>query len=64
MGVKYSWDMPRRKMPQAVKEYFVKMGRKGGRIGGKARAANLTDEQRSAAARKAVQARWAKHKAG
>jgi hypothetical protein len=49
-------------MPDAVKEYFVKMGRRGGKIGGKVRAANLTDEQRSAAARKAVQARWAKHK--
>ena len=47
-------------MPKAVKEYFVKMGRKGGKIGGKIRAANLTDEERSEAARKAVRARWAK----
>lgn len=31
-----------------------------GRNGGKARAARLTDKQRSAAARKAVNARWAK----
>jgi len=34
--------------------------RKKGRIGGKRRAANLTGEQRSEQARKAVQARWAK----
>jgi len=49
-------------MPQAVKEYFIKMGRKGGRIGGKARAAKLTDEERSESARRAVMARWAKRK--
>jgi hypothetical protein len=39
------------------------MGRKGGKVGGRARAANLTPEQRSEAARRAVQARWAKRKA-
>jgi hypothetical protein len=49
-------------MPEAVKEYFVKMGRKGGKLGGKARAARLTDEERSESARKAVLARWAKVK--
>jgi hypothetical protein len=42
----------------------VALGRKGGKIGGLARAANMTPEQRSEAARKAVQARWAKAKAG
>lgn len=52
--------MPRNPMPAEVKAYFVKMGRKGGRLGGKIRAANLTPEQRSEAARRAVQARWAK----
>ena len=51
-------------MPDTVKEYFVRMGRKGGKLGGKARAANLTDEERSEAARRAVQARWAKAKRG
>jgi hypothetical protein len=61
-GVTYIVAMPRRKMPQAVKEYFIKMGRKGGRIGGKARAAKLTDEERSESARRAVMARWAKRK--
>ena len=34
-----------------------------GRKGGKARAENLTPEQRNDSARKAVQARWAKTKA-
>ena len=37
----------------------VALGRKGGLKGGKARAAKLTPEQRSAAARKAAEARWA-----
>jgi len=38
----------------------VALGRKGGLKGGKARAEKLTPEQRSAAARKAAQARWQK----
>ena len=38
----------------------VALGRKGGIKGGPARAANLTPEQRSESARKAVRARWAK----
>jgi hypothetical protein len=38
----------------------VALGRKGGLKGGKARAANMTPEQRSAAARKAAAARWAR----
>ena len=47
------------KLPPDVREYFVKMGQKGGKLGGIARAAKLSPEQRSASARKAVQARWA-----
>ena len=42
----------------------VALGRKGGKKGGPARAARLTPKQRSASARKAVQARWAKAKVG
>jgi hypothetical protein len=42
----------------------VALGRRGGKKGGPARAAKLTPEQRSASARKAVQARWAKAKQG
>ena len=40
----------------------VSLGRRGGLKGGKARAAAMTPEQRSKAARKAVRARWAKAK--
>jgi len=40
----------------------VALGRKGGKKGGKARAANMTPEERSEAARKAAIARWAKEK--
>ncbi len=36
----------------------VAMGRKGGLKGGKARAARMTQRQRSASARKAARARW------
>jgi len=44
------------KLPEAALEFF----RKKGQIGGRRRAANLSPEQRSEQARKAVQARWAK----
>lgn len=37
----------------------VALGRKGGLKGGKARAAKMTPEQRSEAAKKAADARWA-----
>ena len=40
----------------------VKLGRKGGRKGGLTRAANMTPEERSESARKAVRARWARTK--
>ncbi len=36
----------------------VALGRKGGLKGGKARAAKMTAEERSAAAKKAADARW------
>ena len=38
----------------------VERGRKGGRIGGKARASRLSAKERSAAAQKAARARWAR----
>jgi hypothetical protein len=53
-------------MPPAAKKKnpaAVALGRKGGKKGGLARAANLTPVQRSESARKAVQARWAKSRA-
>jgi len=52
-----------KKLPPEVRDYFVKKGRKGGKLGGPARAAAMTPEQRSESARKAVLARWAKRKA-
>jgi hypothetical protein len=42
--------------------YAVALGRKGGRKGGPARAANMTPQERSESARNAVLARWAKAK--
>jgi hypothetical protein len=38
----------------------VALGKLGGRKGGRARAEKLTPEQRSAIAKKAAEARWAK----
>jgi hypothetical protein len=46
-------------LPDEVLKFF----RKTGRVGGLKRAENMTPEQRSEQARKAVQARWAKVKA-
>jgi hypothetical protein len=61
-GVTYTRFMPKRTLPPDIRDFFVKMGQKGGRLGGVARAAKLTDEERSESARKAVTARWAKKK--
>jgi general stress protein YciG len=41
---------------QEIRDYFARFGKQGG----KTRAKNMTPEQRSEAARKAVQARWNK----
>jgi len=40
--------------------HAVALGKMGGRKGGETRAARLTPEERSASARKAALARWAK----
>jgi len=53
----YIFGMGKRKNPAAVA-----LGRKGGLVGGKARAASMTADERSEAARKAVMARWKKTK--
>jgi hypothetical protein len=47
----------------AITQAAKVMGRLGGKKGGKARAKALTAEERSAIARKAVNARWAKVRA-
>jgi hypothetical protein len=40
----------------------VELGRRGGKKGGKARAAKMTSEERSESARKAARARWDKRR--
>jgi hypothetical protein len=52
----------RKKTKNAAKKNpaAVMLGRLGGLKGGNARAAKMTDEERSESARKAVTARWAK----
>jgi hypothetical protein len=54
--------MPRRKLPPEIQAYFERMGRRGGKIGGKLRAAALSPERRKEIAQKAIAARWAKAK--
>jgi hypothetical protein len=56
--------MPKRKLPPEIRDYFVRMGKRGGALGGRTRAANMTAEERSDSARNAVMARWSKVKAG
>jgi DNA polymerase IIIc chi subunit len=46
-----------------ISRVMAAMGRKGGKIGGKRRAARMTEEQRSNAAAMAARARWARVKA-
>jgi hypothetical protein len=40
----------------------VELGRRGGKVGGKRRAENMTEDQRKESARKAAAARWGKKK--
>ena len=46
--------------PATAESAQVRVGRKGGQKGGKARASKLSAERRSEIARKAAQARWSK----
>jgi hypothetical protein len=48
------------KAPPKKDPAAVKLGRRGGLKGGKARASKMTEEERSEAARKAVEARWSR----
>ena len=47
-------------LPQVKDPAAVELGRRGGLRGGKARAAKMTKKERSASAKKAAAARWAK----
>jgi hypothetical protein len=53
-------DEPREPEDDGKNPHAVALGRMGGRKGGKARAEKLTAEERSAIAKKAAAARWAK----
>lgn len=61
-GVTYTKVVPKKKLPPEIRDYFVRMGKMGGALGGHARAANMTQEQRSESARNAVTARWKRRK--
>jgi hypothetical protein len=56
--VRLSTEEP--KQTQSVTEYLASIGRKGGLIGGKARADALPASKRKAIARKAANARWSR----
>jgi hypothetical protein len=46
-----------------ISRFMAAMGSKGGKKGGKARAAKMTDEERSESASKAARAKWDKIRA-
>jgi len=50
----------RKKLPEGIRDYFVEMGRIGGKKGVKNRMAKLSPERRREIAQKAIAARWAK----
>jgi hypothetical protein len=45
-----------------IQEYLAQIGRKGGLVGGRARAEALSSKKRKAIAEKAARTRWAKKK--
>ncbi len=51
-------NLQARKVPADISEYMAKIGREGGKIGGKRRMKTMTKEQRSKIAKKAAKARW------
>ena len=58
--VNYNDGMANKKLPTEIRDYFVKMGRTGGKLGGRIRADKLSERRRSEIARKASEARWGK----
>jgi hypothetical protein len=62
VSLRYNQQVAKKRLPPEVKEFFVREGRKGGLIGGKARAGKLSAEERTESARRAARARWAKRK--
>jgi len=65
MRLCYHLGMP--KLTNAVRAYFKELGKlgghKGGKAGGRARAAKLTPERRREIASAAIKARWDRHRA-
>jgi hypothetical protein len=55
-------EPPRARVPRAIHRVMSKMGRKGGKIGGKRRLETMTEEARRQVASLAAKARWAKAK--
>ena len=47
-------------VPESIKEYLSRIGKKGGLKGGPARAKKLTAKQRHTIGKKAAAARWSK----
>lgn len=54
--------LPEKQLSTEIREFFQRIGSKGGKKGGKVRAGRLTPKQRSDSARAAANARWAKSK--
>jgi hypothetical protein len=59
-GVEYYIGMRRKRLPEDIREYFVKMGRIGGQKGVEARMEKVSPQRRREIAQKAIAARWAK----
>ncbi len=53
-------DNPKPATPNEISRVMAEMGRRGGKIGGKARAEKLTQQERSRIASHAAQKRWHK----
>jgi hypothetical protein len=60
LTVKLATEEPEDALPpkDALTKYLAEIGRRGGIKGGKARAANLSNERKKEIATKAAQARW------
>jgi len=59
-GVQYHRDMRGKRLPKDIREYFVKMGRIGGRKGVAVRMEKVSPERRREIAQKSIAVRWAK----
>lgn len=55
-------DEPKKPRAKRKNPAAVALGRKGGLVGGHARAASMTAEERAESARKAAEARWGQRK--